>query len=76
MKHEKYRVRPGLSVTSKDLYRRFKNNTLELSTHSDDSYSMDVEVQKFNKMSKTEQLNSLAETYDTINSLKSKMQNV
>jgi len=76
MKHEKYRVRPGLSVTSKDLYRRFKNNTLELLTHSDESYSMDVEVQQFNKMSKTEQLNSLTETYDTINSLKNKMQNV
>jgi len=74
MNNEKYRVRPGLSVSSKELYRRYRNNTLEAATHPNEAYTLDIEVQKFSKMTKPEQLNQWSKNEEVLTNLKMKLQ--
>lgn len=66
---EKYRVKPGLSLTSKDLYRRYRNNSL-MGISNEGQYAMDESIQDFTRMEKTQQLNSMKETFNKIQKLK------
>lgn len=66
---EKYRVKPGLSLTSRDLYRRYCNNSL-MGVSNDGQYSLDESIQDFTRMEKTQQLNSMKETFNKIEKLK------
>lgn len=66
---EKYRVKPGLSLTSKDLYRRYRNNSL-MGISNEGQYAMDESIQDFTRMEKTQQLNSMKETFNKIENLK------
>lgn len=66
---EKYRVKPGLSLTSKDLYRRYRNNSLNIN-NSGNQYGMDIAVQEFTRMDKTQQLNSFKESFNQLQNLK------
>jgi len=67
-KESKFKVKPGLSLTSKDIYRRYKNNSLNAIQGG--QYGLDTEVQEFTRMSKPEQLNSMKNTFQEIQNLK------
>jgi len=68
--NERYRVKQGLGISGKDLFRRFKSNTLEMPQSEGTS---DVCLDKFSRMSKTELLHELTRGSESINSLKSKV---
>lgn len=67
---ERYRVRPGLSISGEELLRRYKNNTLNIPLAGEGDFSMDTELRDFERKSKGEQMQSLYETAEKVETLK------
>lgn len=67
---EKYRVKPKQSISSKELYRRYRNNSLNV--NAEFQHSLDEEIGEFLRMDKLQRMNSMKKTMDTIDNLKNK----
>jgi len=72
---ERFRVKPKLSLTSKDLYKRYKMNNLSIPEPGESDYSMSDEIADMKRMSKTKQLSKMKEGQEQINNLKAKLEN-
>jgi len=72
---ERFRVKPKLSLTSKDLYKRYKMNNLSIPEPGESDYNMSDEIADMKRMSKTKQLSKMKEGQEQINNLKAKLEN-
>lgn len=67
--NERYRVKQGLGISGKDLFKRFRSNTLIMPDMPEGS--SDICLDKYSRMSKTELLNELTKGHQAVNRLKS-----
>jgi len=72
---ERFRVKPRLSLNSKDLYKRFKMNNLNIPSTGESDYSDSSEMADVKRMSKTQLMSKMQENANKINNLKTKLNN-
>jgi len=72
---ERFRVKPRLSLSSKDLYKRFKMNNLNIPSTGDSDYSESSEMADVKRMSKTQLMSKMQENAERISNLKNKLGN-
>jgi len=70
---ERFRVKPKLALSSRDLYKRYKMNNLSIPESGLDAYSSSDEMADIKKMSKTQQMAKMKEGVERINKLKNKL---
>lgn len=70
---EKYRVKPKLSLTSRDIYKRFLANSLEISMVSADQFSVEGHLSDARRLTKPQLLASIDVDRKTVESIKNKL---
>lgn len=72
----KLKVIPGRAVTGKDIKRRLKNKTIVPGQYGEQDYTLDEEMYRFRKMSKTEQINAMKENNKKIAEMQQRLAEV
>lgn len=72
---EKYRVKPGLSLRSKELYRRVTSGTLPEGLLASSDFIKSGEAERLKRMSQTAKIQAVVEGQKKVDSLKSKLNN-